>query len=93
MSENRQLKPPSLRERAIASITCLPIGNVRDNLEQLFRDVFFQLDKRDTQLVEAKKVIQVVDGLVTAKGRYHTAQWYQSVVHALDTYKAIQEGK
>lgn len=42
----------------------------------------------DIELAEARKVIGVVDGLVTAKGRYHTAQWYQKMVTALDEYKA-----
>lgn len=44
--------------------------------------------KLEADLAEAKKVISVVDGLVTAKGRYHTAQWYQKMVTALDEYKA-----
>jgi hypothetical protein len=42
----------------------------------------------EADLAESQKVIKVVDGLVTAKGRYHTAQWYQKMVTALDEYKA-----
>lgn len=42
----------------------------------------------EADLASAQKVIKVVDSLVTAKGRYHTAQWYQKMVTALDEYKA-----
>lgn len=48
----------------------------------------FRITQLEQQLAEARKVISVVDGLVTAKGRYHTAQWYQKMVTALDEYKA-----
>lgn len=48
----------------------------------------FRVTQLEKQLAEARKVIGVVDGLVTAKGRYHTAQWYQKMVTALDEYKA-----
>lgn len=47
-----------------------------------------RIKQLETELAEARKVIGVVDGLVTAKGRYHTAQWYQKMVTALDEYKA-----
>jgi len=42
----------------------------------------------ESDLAESQKVIKVVDSLVAAKGRYHTAQWYQKMVTALDEYKA-----
>lgn len=48
----------------------------------------FRIEQLERQLEEARKVIKVVDGLITAKGRYHTAQWYQKMVTAIDEYKA-----
>ena len=55
-------------------------------------DTMWEKDNRIAQLeadlASAQKVIKVVDSLVTAKGRYHTAQWYQKMVTALDEYKA-----
>ena len=41
----------------------------------------------ENQLAEANKVIDVIDALITCKGRYHTAQWYQKMVSAFDEYK------
>ena len=73
MSDNQQLKPPSLRERAIASTACLPIGNARDNLEQLLRDVFLQLDKRDARIATLESALaQQAGEIETMKAR---EQW------------------
>ena len=54
-------------------------------IDELIKERITQLE---SDLAESQKVIKVVDSLVTAKGRYHTAQWYQKMVTALDEYKA-----
>lgn len=61
----------------------------------LEREAADRIAQLEADLADARKVISVVDGLVTAKGRYHTAQWYQKMVTALDEYKAAvkEQGK
>lgn len=51
-----------------------------------------RISQLEQELAEAKKLISVVDDLVTAKGRYHTEQRYRKMVAALDDYKAIAAG-
>ena len=60
------------------------VGSIHQNIRKLKAD-YAQLE---ADLAESQKVIKVVDGLVTAKGRYHTAQWYQKMVTVIDEYKA-----
>ena len=46
-----------------------------------------RIKELENQIAEANKVIDVIDALITCKGRYHTAQWYQKMVSAFDEYK------
>ena len=46
-----------------------------------------RIKELENQLAEANKVIDVIDALITCKGRHHTAQWYQKMVSAFDEYK------
>ncbi len=59
-----------------------------ENAEGEITNLEIRITQLESDLAEAQKVIKVVDSLVTAKGRYHTAQWYQKMVTALDEYKA-----
>lgn len=58
-----------------------------EELQYLALGMATRIAQLEAELAEARKVISVVDSLVTAKGRYHTAQWYQKMVTALDEYK------
>ena len=59
-----------------------------ENAEGEITNLEIRITQLESDLAESQKVIKVVDGLVTAKGRYHTAQWYQKMVTVLDEYKA-----
>lgn len=59
-----------------------------ENAEGEITNLEIRITQLESDLAESQKVIKVVDSLVAAKGRYHTAQWYQKMVTVLDEYKA-----
>lgn len=57
------------------------------DISEMQSDYESKIKELENQLAEANKIIDVIDALITSKGRYHTAQWYQKMVIAFDEYK------
>ena len=87
-----ELAKVTARYNCVRDMTPEDFGNLSSinddfdsQVDELIKDRIAQLE---SDLAESQKVIKVVDSLVAAKGRYHTAQWYQKMVTVLDEYKA-----